>query len=207
MIAALMGTGLAAAAGLNAYIPFLLVGLVSRFSDVLELPDSYRWIENPWVLTAATVLLLTEIVLDKIPVIDTINDAVGTIVRPVIGGVIFAATQAAEQVDASAWMQDHAWVGAVAGVAVAGIVHVTKTVSRPAINLTTGGAGGPVVSVAEDASSFSLSLIAIFLPALVIGALILLGWGLWAMWSRVARARRRIRDGLDGRRATGPSPG
>lgn len=198
MIAALMGTGLSAAAGLNAFIPFLLVGLTSRFTDVLELPGSYRWIENPWVLTAAGLLLFTEIVLDKIPVVDTINDAVGTVVRPATGGLIFAATQAAEQVDGSAWMQDHQWVGAAAGVVVAGIVHTTKAVSRPVINLSTAGTGGPIVSVAEDASSFSLSLIALFLPVLVIGALILLAWGLYAMWSRAVRARRRVGETIGG---------
>lgn len=203
MIAVLTGTGLAAAAGLNAYIPFLLVGLLGRFTDVLDLPASWSWIENPWVLGGATVLLFTEIVLDKIPVIDTINDAVGTLVRPATGGVIFAATQAAEQIDESGWLQDQPWIGAVAGVVVAGVVHTTKAISRPTINLTTGGVGGPVVSVAEDASSFSLSLIAVFLPILVIGALILLAWGLWATWSRMARARRRLADTLDGRRPAG----
>jgi hypothetical protein len=199
MIAALMGTGLSAAAGLNAYIPFLLVGLVARFTDVLTMPDSYRWIESPWALSLAAVLLLAEIVLDKIPVIDTINDAIGTVIRPAVGGLIFAATQAAEQVDNSPWMREHPWIGIVGGVVVAGAVHVTKAVSRPAINLTTGGVGGPIVSAVEDASSAVLSLIALFIPVLVIAALIVLGWGLIAMWGRVLRARRRVRDRLDGR--------
>lgn len=199
MIAALMGTGLSAAAGLNAYIPFLLVGLVARFTDVLTLPESYRWIESPWALALAAALLVVEIVLDKIPIVDTINDAIGTVIRPATGGLIFAATQAAEQVDNSPWMRDHPWVGIVGGVVVAGAVHVTKAISRPAINLTTGGVGGPIVSTVEDVSSVTLSLIALFVPVLVIGALILLVWGLIAMWGRVLRARRRVSDRLDGR--------
>ena len=194
MIAVLMGTGLAAAAGLNAYIPFLLVGLVARFTDVLVLPDPYHWIENPWVLGVGTVLLLGELLLDKVPVVDTVNDVIGTVIRPATGGLIFAASQAADQVDSSSWLRDHEWVAVVLGVSVAAAVHLVKAISRPAINLTTAGVGGPIVSVAEDASAFTLCMIAIFAPVLVIGALILLGWGLHAMWMRAGRSRMRVRD-------------
>lgn len=201
MIAALMGTGLSAAAGLNAYIPFVLVGFVARFTDIITLPESYLWIESPWALTVATLLLLTEIVLDKIPAVDTINDVVGTLIRPATGGLVFAAAQVGAEVDSSSWMQQHEWLGALIGVVVAGVVHGTKAISRPAINLSTAGVGGPIVSTIEDASSFTLSLIALFLPVLVIGALILLAWGLWTMWKRVGRTRRRVRDTLDGRPA------
>ena len=44
---------------------------------------------------AVAVLLLAELVLDKVPVVDHVNDAVQTLVRPTVGGVIFAATTAA----------------------------------------------------------------------------------------------------------------
>ncbi|MEP6856069.1 MAG: DUF4126 domain-containing protein, partial [Pedococcus sp.] len=75
MIVALTGMGLSAAAGLNAYIPFLLVALLARFSDVLTLPQSYAWIESWWAIGIGALLLLTEVVLDKIPAVDTVNDA------------------------------------------------------------------------------------------------------------------------------------
>ena len=45
-------------------------------------------------------------------------------------------------------------------MSVAAAVHLVKAVSRPAINLTTAGVGGPIVSVAEDASAFTLCVIA-----------------------------------------------
>ena len=190
MIAVLMGTGLAAAAGSNAYIPVLLVGLVARWTDVLTLPEAYRWIENPAVLGVVTVLLVSELVLDKIPVVDSVNDAVGTVIRPVTGGLIFAAIQAADQIDSSTWMRDHHWLGVVLGVAVAATVHAVKAISRPVTNVTTGGAGGPIVSTAEDALAFALSVIAIFTPILVIGALVVLGSGLHSMWTRVPDSSR-----------------
>lgn len=190
MIATLMGAGLSAAAGLNAYIPFVLMGLVARFTDIVTLPDSYRWIESPWAIGLGVVLLLTEIVLDKIPAVDTINDLIGTVIRPMTGGLVFSAAQAGAAVDSSAWLQDNPWVSAVLGVGVAGAVHATKAISRPAINLSTGGVGGPIVSTVEDASSFGLSLVALFIPVLVVGALIVLAWVMWKIWRGVGRLRR-----------------
>ena len=95
MLAALTGMGLSAAAGLNAYIPFLIVALVARFTDLITLPASYAWIESGWAIGIGAVLLLSEVVLDKIPAVDTVNDAVQTFIRPAMGGLMFAATSAA----------------------------------------------------------------------------------------------------------------
>lgn len=192
MLAALTGAGLSAAAGLNAYIPFLLVALVARFTDVLDLPHQFAWIESSWAIGIAAVLLLSEVVLDKIAVVDHLNDAVGTFVRPATGGLIFAATAAAQDYEqGSTLMQDHPWVGVLLGIVTAGVVHTGKAVSRPVVNATTGGLGTPVVSAAEDGASLTLSLVAIFLPVLVVFLLLLLAWGAFALWRRTRRRRRR----------------
>ncbi|MDE9364269.1 DUF4126 domain-containing protein [Luteipulveratus sp. YIM 133132] len=196
MFAALTGAGLSAAAGLNAYVPFLLVALVARFTDVITLPASFTWIESPWAIAAATVLLVAEVVLDKIPAIDSMNDLIGTAVRPTIGGVVFAATQSAGDIDNSSWMQQHPWVGAVGGIVIAGLVHTTKAAIRPAVNVSTAGIGAPVISGVEDVASVGLSLTAIFLPLLVIVALVVLVWAVWVLWRRMRRMRRRRRPGL-----------
>jgi hypothetical protein len=190
MLASLTGLGLSAAAGLNAYIPLLLVGLLARFTDVITLPEPYRWIQSGWALGVVSVLLVAELVLDKVPVVDHVNDAVQTLVRPTVGGVIFAATTAAAQADASPWMQDHPWVGVLLGVAVAGVVHATKATARPVVNATTVGTATPVVSAAEDAASLAMSLVAVFFPVLVLVVLLLVAW---AAWGLVRRARRRRR--------------
>ena len=196
MLAALTGAGLSAAAGLNAYIPFILVALIARFTDVVNLPHQYAWIESNWAIGIAAVLLLSEVVLDKVALVDHINDAVGTFVRPATGGLIFAATTAAEDFEAgSSFMQDNPWVGVLLGIVTAGIVHTGKAVSRPVVNMTTGGLGTPVVSAAEDGAAVTLSLVAIFLPVLVIFLLLLLLWGGVVLWRR-SRARRRHRDQL-----------
>jgi Domain of unknown function (DUF4126) len=191
MIAALTGMGLSAAAGLNAYIPFLVVALLARFTDVLSLPQSYVWIESWWAIGIGAVLLLAEVVLDKVPAVDTVNDAVQTFIRPSMGGLIFAATSAADGLDHSSWMTSHPWVGVVLGVITSGLVHGGKTVARPAINAGTLGFGAPVVSTVEDGASIGLSLVAVFLPVLVIVLLVLLAWLLLWLWLKVRRWRRQ----------------
>ncbi|HKJ12889.1 MAG TPA: DUF4126 domain-containing protein [Ornithinimicrobium sp.] len=194
MLAALTGTGLSAAAGLNAYIPFLIVALTARFTDVLALPSQFAWIESDWAIGAAAVLLFSEVVLDKIAIVDHLNDAIGTFIRPATGGLIFAATQAAQDLEeGSSFMQDNPWVGVVAGVVTAGIMHSGKALTRPFVNGTTMGMGAPVVSAAEDGASLGLSLIAIFLPILVIFALVAVFWLLFAMWRR-SRRKQKYRD-------------
>jgi hypothetical protein len=182
MLASLTGLGLSAAAGLNAYIPLLLVGLLARFTDVITLPEPYRWIQSGWALGVVSVLLVAEEVLDKVPVVDHVNDTIQTLVRPTVGGVIFAATSAAEQADNSTWMQEHPWVGVLLGVVVA-----TKATARPLVNATTVGAGTPVVSAAEDVASLGMSLVAVFLPILVVVVLLLLAWAAVAMYRRRRR--------------------
>lgn len=190
MIAALTGTGLSAAAGLNAYIPFLIVALIAKYTDLVVLPSSYGWMESWWAIGIGAVLLLTEVVLDKVPAVDSINDAVQTFIRPSMGGLLGSATAGAAELDGSVWMAQHQWVGVVLGVVVAGIVHAGKTTARPVVNVATVGVGAPVLSTVEDGAAIGLSLLALFLPVLVILALLAvlaaLGWLVWR-----GRTRRR----------------
>lgn len=199
MIAALTGIGLSAAAGLNAYIPFLIVALIAKYTDVITLPASYAWMESWWAIGIGAVLLLTELVLDKVPAIDSINDAVHTFIRPGMGGLLSAATAGATELDNSAWMAQHPWVGVVLGVVVAGLVHAGKATARPVANLSTAGVGAPVVSTVEDGASVGLSLIALFAPLLVIVALLVLAIAFSWLWWRLRAWRRR-------RRAAEPLP-
>lgn len=205
MLAALTGAGLSAAAGLNAYIPFLIVALVARFTDVLTLPPEFAWISSWPAIAIATVLLLSEVVLDKVAVVDHVNDAVGTFVRPATGGLIFAATSAASQYEAhSQFMAQNPWVGVLLGIVTAGIVHAGKTATRPVVNTTTAGLGTPVVSAAEDGVALALSLAAIFVPVLVVVGLLGLVVAGVVLWRRVrARRRRRALRTREVRGATG----
>ncbi|MBM6402675.1 DUF4126 domain-containing protein [Phycicoccus sp. CSK15P-2] len=194
MLAALTGMGLSAAAGLNAYIPFLVVALMARFTDLVTLPSGYEWMAGDWAIGIGTVLLLTEVVLDKVPAVDTLNDTIQTFIRPSMGGLIFAATTAASEIDNSTWMAEHPWVSVVLGIIVSGLVHTGKMAARPVVNGATVGAGGPVVSTVEDGASIGLSLVALLAPVFVVVALGLLAWLLVWMSLRVRDWRRGRRE-------------
>jgi hypothetical protein len=190
VFATLTGLGLSTAAGLNAYIPLMVVGLLAHFTYKIHLPAGYDWLASPGVLVIVGVLLVAEMVLDKIPIVDHVNDVIQTAVRPLAGGVVFSATQAAAAIDNSTWMAGHPAVGWALGIVSALVVHLIKAGARPVVNATTVGTGAPVVSTMEDAGSLSLSIVAIFLPLLVIVALALLAYVLWRLVRRARRARR-----------------
>lgn len=174
MFEVLTGTGLAVAAGLNAYVPLLILGLAGRFVDVVELPAQWQWLSNEWVLVILAVLLVIEIVADKIPVVDSINDWVQLFVRPVAGGIAFgtgSSSATAVVTDPASFFTSSAWVPIVIGILLALATHIGKAISRPALNVATVGAAAPVVSTAEDLGSVALSVLALLLPVFVILAI------------------------------------
>ena len=193
MLEALTGTGLAASAGLNAYIPLLTMGLLARYTEAIELPSSSAWLSNGWTLSILGMLLAIEMVADKVPVVDHVNDVVQTVFRPTAGGLAFGAGSTSETVtvsDPGAFFGSHQWVPIAAGVVIALCVHGVKAASRPVVNATTAGVGAPVASTAEDIGSVLMSVLAIVLPVLVLAGLVLLALG--AFW--VLRRRRRRSD-------------
>lgn len=190
----LTGLGLSAAAGLNAYIPLLVVGVLDRQTDLVRLPAEFSWLTSGWVLALLGVLLVAELVLDKVAVVDHVNDAVQTFVRPAAGGAVFAATDAAARLDSSSFMQDNPWLGWGLGIAVAFVVHLTKASVRPVVNLGTAGTGTPVVSAAEDGMSLGLSLLAILAPVAALILLAALAWFAYRLVRRLRRRRRRRRS-------------
>ena len=186
------GFGLATAAGLNAYIPMLSMGLLDRYTTLVNLPHGWDWLANGWVIAIVAVLLMIEIVADKVPALDSVNDAVQTFVRPTAGGIVFGsgtAAQTAAVSDPAEFARTGQWVPVVIGVVTALAVHLTKTAVRPAANVATAGVAAPVLSTIEDFTSVGLTFIAILIPALVLIVLIALVWA--AVW--LLRRRRRKR--------------
>lgn len=195
MLEILTGTGLAVAAGLNAYVPLLILGLAGRFLDFVELPAAWAWLENEWVLVIIGVLLVIELIADKIPAVDSINDWIQTIVRPAAGGIVFgtgSAAQTAAVSDPAAFFESNQWVPVVVGIVIALVVHGAKMLVRPAANALTAGAAAPVLSTGEDISAVVLSLLAIIIPILVIVAII----GLVVLIVSVFRRARRQRQSV-----------
>lgn len=194
MLELLTGTGLALSAGLNAYVPLLAIGLSSRFLDFVTLPAGWAWLENPWVLGALGLLFVIEIVADKIPVVDSFNDWLQTVVRPTSGGLAFGSGSTATTLavtDPAAFFSSNQWVPIASGVVIALMVHLTKATARPVVNVATVGLATPAVSAAEDAGSIAVSVLAILLPVLIILVIPLVVWMIW--WTFRRRQRRNGR--------------
>lgn len=159
--------GLATSAGLNAYIPLLMVALVARFTDLIHLAEPYDLLTSWWVIGVLAVLLVIEMLVDKVPAVDTVNDVVQTFVRPAAGAVLFAA-------NAGVINDISPVLALLAGVLLAGTVHTTKAAARPIITASTAGTGNWLVSLLEDVTATFMSLLSIILPILMLFASILL---------------------------------
>ena len=186
----LTGIGLATSAGLNAYIPLLMIGVLARYTDLITLPSTWQWLENGWTLAILAVLLTVEVIADKIPVVDHVNDVIQTVIRPTAGGIAFGAATSSQTVtvqDPGDFFTSNQWVPIVGGIVISLIVHGMKAAARPVVNVSTGGLGAPVASVTEDAFSVTMAFFAIIFPFLIIGFLAVL------VWMFVAMRRRRKR--------------
>jgi hypothetical protein len=193
----LTGFGLATAAGLNAYIPLLALGLLSRFTDLVTLPHGWAWLENGWVMSVVAALLVIEVVADKIPALDSINDTIQTFVRPTAGGIVFGSGTAAQTsavTDPGAFVHSGQWVPVAIGVITALVVSLTKSTVRPAANVATAGMAAPVLSTIEDVASIGLVFLAILVPVLVLVAVVALVWAV----VRIVRRRRRRKAAAPG---------
>lgn len=172
--------GLSASAGLNAYIPLLVVGVIGHYTDWITLNNPWDLLANPWVLIVLGILVIIEILADKIPAVNHINDAIQTFVRPAAGAVAFAAS-------ANVITDINPVLAMVCGLLVAGSVHVVKSAAvRPVVTATTGGAGNVPISIAEDIFSTLMSILAILLP-IVVAVILVLMVILFMRW----RQRRR----------------
>ena len=160
--------GLSASAGLNAYIPLLLVGLLARYTDLIHLNSPWDTLSNPWIVLMLCILVIIEMLADKIPAVNHINDLIQTLIRPAAGAIAFAAS-------ANVVTNVSPVLALACGLLVAGTVHVAKAGAvRPMVTATTGGAGNIPVSIAEDVVSTLLSFLAIAVPVLVGTLLIVL---------------------------------
>ena len=156
--------GLSTSAGLNAYIPLLVVALLGRFTPLITLDEPYDALTSWWVIGTLIVLLIVEILVDKIPAVDTVNDIIQTFIRPTAGALLFAAT--------TNTIGLHPVLAALCGVLLAGGVHAVKAGGRPVVASMTAGAGNPIVSTIEDTISLVVSVLAIVAPYLVVGLLL-----------------------------------
>jgi uncharacterized membrane protein HdeD (DUF308 family) len=176
--------GLSGSAGLNAYIPLLVVALAGRFpqnNPLIELAHPYDALTSWWAIGVLVILLLIEMFVDKVPAVDSVNDVIQTLIRPSAGAVLFAA-------NAQVITDISPVITIIAGLLLAGSVHVTKGVIRPVVTTTTAGTGNWIVSIIEDVIAFFVSILAILVPIL---ALLLTVFFLFVGFTWLRRRRQK----------------
>ena len=147
IMALVAAIGLSSTAGLRAVATLFAIGVVSDINvngqPLVPLQPNFHVLGSMPMLILLGVLTVVEIVIDKVPGLDHLNDIIQTVVRPVVGAVIVAGT-------ANTLSDKNIWIAAGTGAVLAFVVHATKSTTRVATTATTAGIGNPVVSFLED---------------------------------------------------------
>ena len=168
LLAVVAGVVIAAACGLRAFLPLLVLGLAAR-AGAIELDPAARWLAGNLALVALTVATVLEVAGDKIPIVDHALDVVGTFIRP-----------AAAWLGASALF--HGWPapwGPLVSLSLAAValgVHAAKAKLRLGTTAVTLGHGNAFVSTLEDVAVLAMTLMAVVLPLLALLLLVMLAW-------------------------------
>lgn len=173
------------ASGINAYAVVLLMGLFGRFDGVAAVPPG---LERGDVLLAAAVLTLCQAVADKIPYLDSLWDAVHTVIRPAAGTVVGELIA----------RHDHASLGSLAAGALGGgtalLSHLAKSGLRLGVNASPEPFSNILVSLSEELAVAGVVCLALFhpLPA-ALAAAFLLASTVTAVVLAASRIRRYLR--------------
>lgn len=183
--------GFSLAAGINLYATVAILGLASRYNWV-ALPPQFRVFDNDLVIGVALVLYVVEFIADKVPWVDSIWDAVHTVIRP-IGGAVLAVTTLGEASPATEGLV------ALLGGALAAGSHFTKAGTRAAANTSPEPFSNWILSLGEDVFVVGLGVLALKYPAAsaVVVMICVVVMAMLAAW--VIRALRRRFSSRSGR--------
>jgi hypothetical protein len=179
----LVAIGVAAAAGLNAPLPLLLLGALDRWTGLIDLASPWDALAQPEWLLGLAALTAFDVVGDKIPAADHVLHVIGLAGAPVAGALAAMAGSSADELMPV--------IAAVTGAIVAEGTHVARAGVRPVSTATTGGIGNPVLSLAEDVLSVVLVLLAVVVPVVAVVLVIVLAV---ATFRGVRHVRRRFRS-------------
>jgi hypothetical protein len=179
-----MGLGSAWLSGFNLYATVATLGLLSRF-HLVTLPGDLDFVSQGWVIGTAAVLYAIEFLADKIPLVDSIWDAIHTFIRVPAGAVLAASAFA----DFSPAVRAAALLG---GGTLALSSHGAKAGVRMAVNAHPEPFSNIILSTVEDVFTIALTALAAFHPVVLICILvvflILLAW----VGPKIVRATRQM---------------
>ena len=179
-----MSLGSAWLSGFNLYATVLTLGLLQRF-HLVQLPGDLDFLSRGWVIGLAAFLYLVEFVADKIPVVDSVWDAIHTFIRVPAGAVL--ATSAFAHFDPAVRA-----VALLAGGTLALGSHGAKASARIAANTSPEPFSNIFLSIVEDIFTIGMATLAAFHPvvilAIVLVFILLLVW----LGPKAFRAIRRM---------------
>ena len=140
--------GVSFASGLNVYATVLAMGVLHRLG-VLHLPPTLDVVASAPVLAGAAALYAVEFVVDKVPYLDSVWDAIHTIIRPAAGA--FLSYSMVGHVDPQ-WQI----LAALVGGSVAFTSHAAKASTRAAVHVSPEPFSNWILSLAEDGMAFVL---------------------------------------------------
>ena len=175
------GLVLAAVSGLRAFLPLAVIGLAGRLGWI-ELGPGFSWLSSAPALLTFWSASLVELLGDKVPVVDHALDAVGTVLRPLAGALALAAVTTRL---GPLWTTV---VAIVVGGSAAGLVHLAKAKTRLGSSLVSFGIANPLLSLGEDLVAFALVTLAVLVPFVALGLLVLIVLGAYRLIRWLARA-------------------
>lgn len=184
-------------AGWRLYLCVFAVGLAMR-TGWIALPDHLHQLDvlaNPWVIGIAGIGALAEFLADKVMWIDTVWDAVHTLVRPVGGALLALAI-----VDP----HDPAWqvVALLLGGGASLLAHSAKAGTRAVVNASPEPFSNMLVSTGEDVATGGLLVLTLAHPLAAGAIALVLAAGAIAVLLMLRRLLARLR-----RRGTPPTTG
>jgi hypothetical protein len=155
-----LALGAGFSSGLNLYATIATLGLLQRFG-VIHLPEQLQVLAHPWVLGIAIALYVIEFLADKIPLVDTVWDAIHTVIRPPAAALLaYGAAGAAPP--------EWRWGAALLAGGVALTSHGTKASTRAAVNASPEPFSNWALSFGEDALAVWLTWLATVHPTATI---------------------------------------
>ncbi len=177
--------GLALASGVNAYLPLLAFAVAARWLHLYKVNPNFSFITQTWFLVVLAILALADLFADKIPGIDHVWDAIHTVIRPMAGAFVAAASDNRIHVlPNTTYMGTHMLtmginlslslvIVMIIGGALALMTHLTKASTRVASTATTAGLLNIVLSIMEDVGVVITTLLSLFAPAVMFVVIIL----------------------------------
>lgn len=157
-----LAIGLAACAGLRAWLPLLLAGILAR-TGWLALGPWFHFLQGNRALILFGVATLLELAGDKVPALDHALDAVSTLLRPAAGALLAASMLGRVSDPLTALV-----LGVAVGAPTALLPHAAKTGLRLASSSFSAGLANPVLSLLEDLLTLALFVITVVLPMLAL---------------------------------------